>query len=546
MKMGSHASGGRLAHPPAWLFWSALILLGAASASIGAVPTHVYGHDVMLFVAMGWRTLNGQRCHLDYVSGWGPVLPVLAGVGLFLSKHVIEGIGYAISLFGFLVGACSYLLTSGRMSAWPRILVSLYLTLLCVAPFPLGLIPTGLSFAMIYNRMGYGLIGLVLLEAFQTSEGPGRGRSDALGGFSSGFIALTAFCLKASFGFVALGFIFLSLIISNRSKPRIAGLSAGAGAAFLLLLIYLRFHLAPMVRDLTMTAASRRQSFPWHFAATFALLHMGDLLLVVLLGFCVSWALAPSHPWWAAYRFTVLAVAVAGADFLLLLSNQQESGLPLSGVFGLMVLNIAVAHRAPVSDSTHRFETAWRIALACLALLPVVPRIAFDFAGTAWGFAQKRAPMHAASLARFDAPVLSPLLLYDAKPPASNGSVYVNYVNDGLNTLRRMERPGEKVTTLDMANPFPYALGQPPPLGGMSAISYNSSLSASDHPPPSLFFGNADLVMVPKRPANPLTEQGPIYDLYSRSLHDTFTVVAETDWWYVFRRKSPPPAAGAR
>jgi hypothetical protein len=53
--------------------------------------------------------------------------------------------------------------------------------------------------------------------------------------------------------------------------------------------------------------------------------------------------------------------------------------------------------------------------------------------------------------------------------PKSNGRIYTTYVNDGVALLRRATSPSQTVLTMDVANPFPYALDRPPALGGIAA-----------------------------------------------------------------------------
>ena len=51
----------------------ALAVICGVTAFIGIVPTRIYGHDVFVGLEGGWRVINGQRPHVDFVSAWGPV-----------------------------------------------------------------------------------------------------------------------------------------------------------------------------------------------------------------------------------------------------------------------------------------------------------------------------------------------------------------------------------------------------------------------------------------------------------------------------------------
>ena len=53
------------------VFFVGLALICGVTALIGAVPTRMYGHDVFITLENGWRVMNGQRPHLDFMSSWG-------------------------------------------------------------------------------------------------------------------------------------------------------------------------------------------------------------------------------------------------------------------------------------------------------------------------------------------------------------------------------------------------------------------------------------------------------------------------------------------
>jgi len=74
---------------------------------------------------------------------------------------------------------------------------------------------------------------------------------------------------------------------------------------------------------------------------------------------------------------------------------------------------------------------------------------------------------------------LRPLLLYDTGRllSRSNGPTYTTYVNDGVALLQRVTEPNEAILTMDAFNPFPYAMGRRPPLGGIAAMAYHYTLS---------------------------------------------------------------------
>ena len=127
----------------------------------------------------GWRILNGQRPQVDFSPGIGSLALLLVAGGLKLAHNSVHGIGYASALLGVVVGLWGYVLGRRRMGWIPAILVAMTLVLIGVAPYPLGWPPNMLSHAMSYNRYGYALLGLVMLEAFQRRAPDDRANSVA-------------------------------------------------------------------------------------------------------------------------------------------------------------------------------------------------------------------------------------------------------------------------------------------------------------------------------------------------------------------------------
>jgi hypothetical protein len=120
-----------------------------------------------------------------------------------------------------------------------------------------------------------------------------------------------------------------------------------------------------------------------------------------------------------------------------------------------------------------------------LGIILFINLFASDICGIAYGTWSKVRPAELAGVERFTEPRLAPLLLYDdplnpASP--SNGRAYVTYVNEGVALLRKCSGTGERILTMDVSNPFPFALNSTPPLGGMAVSSYNVAFSDSVRP----------------------------------------------------------------
>src|ERR1035441_3948809 len=89
---------------------------------------------------------------------------LIDAVGLRLAGLRPEGLGYATAIFGGLVSIWAYLVARRRVSPEAACVVGIYTLLLIAAPFSLGYGPLNFSHAMIYNRYGFALLGIIVLE----------------------------------------------------------------------------------------------------------------------------------------------------------------------------------------------------------------------------------------------------------------------------------------------------------------------------------------------------------------------------------------------
>ena len=212
--------------------------------------------------------------------------------------------------------------------------------------------------------------------------------------------------------------------------------------------------------------------------------------------------------------------------------------MPLTTIFSLVVVNKVVARNRTLQDpEADPARTSCRAALFAGGVFFLV-QFALEFSGLAYGALLKAWPSNLHSVARFTEPRLVPLLLYDGlSEPSSNGRQYVTYVNEGIYLLRKNTSVDETVLTMDMVNPFPYALGRRPAVGGIAAAAYRYTISDVYRPSDERYFGTADIVMVPKRPALPEVYFDGFYRIYEPGMRDRFRLVAESDMWYLYKRK---------
>ncbi len=522
-----------------WYFFPiCLTVICGTALFIGSVPTRVFGHDVFFLLENGWRVVNGQRPHIDFASPWGPVTFLITGLGLTLSGFTVDGIGYGNAIFALLIGIWSYRIVRDRLEHIPQILISLYLVGLVVAPYPLGWGVFHTSYAMVYNRYGYALLGLIMLESFETIGGQRREKEERIGGFSSGVAAGLALFLKITYFFVAALLIGGSVFLRELSRRRLMGMFAGFSLVTIAMLAYLGFDIQAVLRDWKMAAGARAGSVSFLELKWKIIWNTPYLVLIAWLGFRGSLAVEDSRPGRRNFQLLLFAFLVIAADILLIFSNQQRTQLPLATIFSIIVVNKVVGRNRTVQDpDTDPARTSCRMALFAGSVLFLVG-FALEFSGLTYGAMLKAWPSNIHSVARFTEPRLVPLLLYDGfSDPRSNGRQYVTYINEGIYLLRKNTSVDETVLTMDMVNPFPYALGHRPAVGGIAAAAYRYTISDMYRPSDERYFGTADVVMVPKRPALPAVYFDGFYRIYEPGLHDRFRLVAESNMWYLYKRK---------
>ncbi len=515
---------------------SGLTLICGCEALIGAVPTRIYGHDIFIYLGNGWRVLNGQRPHVDFTSPWGPVGFLISALGLALSHHSAVGIGYGNAIIAFIAGLWAFFLGRNRLRPSSRLLMSFFLAGVIASPYPPGLSPFSSSSAMIYNRYAYGLLGLILLESYQMVY-RNADKEDWVYGISTGAVLSLELFLKASYFFMGLGLIAVLAVLSGRiALRRLAGMLLGFSAVSLCLLAYLRFDVAAMVRDLRMAAGARAETLKF---PTWIILNHWPVLLGVLF-FCAAtvFLLNNRAPHWRGLRLYVLGAVCFFADVSLIRSNAQVDGFLVCAMFAILLLNEITEDQMSLPKLAALTERPTYAAAMALGALLLVPQLVSDLAGLTFGLWQKERPSNAAGMLRFTSPNLKPLLLYESDDnPPSEGRMFTTYVNEGVALLQKEARPEEKVLTMDVTNPFPYAMERATPRGGHAASTYNYNITDNYRPSDDWYFADADIVMVPKRPSQGDNHYLDFLRAYGPGLKDRYALAAETNLWWMYRRK---------
>ncbi len=504
-----------------------LLLVCLAVAIVGVPVLQDFGHDIFVSLDGGWRVLHGQRPGVDFYSQMGPAYYLLHATGLWLARGNARGLGYGSALATTLISFWAFSLLRSRMRPAPFFVACLFLALLAAAPFPLGFHFSLGAFCMKHNRYGYALTALVMLESFLPQDASTRKRY-LLGGFSTGLACALLLFLKISYGFVALTFAAVSLLLCPGARNRLAGMAAGFAAFSVPMMAYLRFDLASQVHQYQLLARVQGHRIGLPLVLSKLYEYRFEIGLVALMAAFVSLLPAVSLRRKITLLLTVTMAALAST--LLLLTNTQPYGLTLLSAAALLLLNeVTVA----IPEASVLPQAA---PLLAMGLLAVGFPMCVDAAGLAVAVEHKLLPGIPSYHFR-EAPLAS-ISFADCKEPCSsndNGQNLVRYTEEGIALVQKYSRPGESVQGMGMSNPFSFAMQRPPAHGGAVNLS-DTNVSPSAMPPKNLLIGDVALLLVPKFPATDRQTLAAILQSYPELLGSEYLRVAESPNWTLYRR----------
>jgi hypothetical protein len=512
-----------------------LVILGICLRT-GFVPVRSYIEDVIFFADNAWRVLWGQRPHVDYSSGLGPVTYLISALGMKVAGGNLNGLGYGNAFAGVAIGIWAYGLLVKRVSGVLAVAGAAMLCLLALAPVQLGESFRLSTIAMSYNRQGYALLGLLIIESFPLRpQEPVRGA----GAVSTGAVCAILLFLKANYFLVGLVLAAASLLWNGRlERRRIIGLAAGFTVVAVAFLAYLRFDLGAMLADLRMAADARTGAIsPAFVLQVFAENFPGFLILAALAAMTQMAGRARADGGWLArvlrFRPLALAIAVYIAGVLLLVTNCQLERLPLHELLALLFLDCILQFSW--------LDVRYAAVMTAVAAGLILGTQATDGLAVVNGLRLKLRPPRDFAYTVTRGGYTGAVFLDDYLENKSTGRPYAKFYNayltDGTDLLRQELHPGEKVTTMDTYNGFPFALGIEPPHGGMASATYQYLFSDRLHPTPDAFFGNADVVMYPKEHALTNAKWEGMVKYYIPEMERRYVPVAESAHWLMYRRR---------
>ena len=527
-----------------WLFLAALLVVCALQIALGALPTRIYGHDLFVLLDGAWRVASGQTPCVDFYSGLGVLVWDPLRWALALDGYRADAIGLARAFYTAVLGIWFLLLVRRDRARIPSLVLGFFFLIFISAARPLGEYPTWISHAMFYNRIGYALLFLIILEQlpvsrFQAADAPAPAaeRSGTLfwGGLSTGAALACTVLLKVSFVLPGVLLLASGLFSFGVRRKHLLGVLTGGLAAALGALAFLHFQPAAFLRE-TVALGHARQGMLFSQTVSVIVEEVGNLGFALAAGLVIAIACFRGRQTALKYMFATLVVV--GCDVFCRATNAMRGDLPLAAFWSLS--GAMLLFSLPARSETRQRLTFQR-AVAAMALFPItVPLFAKDLASSA-DAAYETAVLASQQQPHFDSARLrswTPLDWQGDDPDAknANGAPLIASTNDGIRLLQSLSGPNETVSSIAFDNPFSFALGRRPPEGGATWLNVSNNVSTSDPLPERSLIGRPDLLMVQHTTGEEAAEIQTILSLYPDLLAREYSLIGKSQYWSLYRR----------
>jgi hypothetical protein len=518
-----------------WPVASLVLALALLCALLLALPGQTvatrYLNDLFLILDHAYRVSWGQVLNQDFHTPLGPLASYVPALGYRLSGSLGAAmpLGMALLLLG-LAPAIAFVLAS-RLHPLLALSYGAFLILILAVPINLGEGVNALTFAKFYNRIGWVVLGTLLILHLRARQGPGSGSLDAA---CAAILTLVALYTKATYGVAALGFLAL-MLLDRRQRGWALGALGGIAVVVLAIEFVWRSsfgYLADLQMALAVSGALRGS---WGQILDHILVSLADYVLVTL--FAVL-ALRRSR----SLRDALFYLYCGIVGFLLINQNFQSWGIITLHAAAAVAAETILRHTdgAVVTPERERWTAAAGAKLLFLALvLPTIIHCTLAL-GLHTVAAANRAgdPVPFANLneVRF-----ANLWTWGDH---GGGLDQLKAVNDGAAALAGLTPRAERVAVLDLANPFSAALGLRPPRGDLPWVQWERTVGPAAASRAAGFLADVVVVLEPKQApdtdaARADKEGRSPTALFRPVLAAEFEVVRETDHWIVHRRIRP-------
>ena len=482
-----------------------LILVNIGSPPIKAMPW-----DVMITLDGGWRIINGQTPHVDFSSPLGPLFILLTAFGMKVAPPSSSSITYGSVLLFIILTPWAWFIGRSRLSSVNAFLFALFMGFLLVAPRALGDTIQNTSYAMLYNRQGFVLLSMLLVELFISPRASVRSKNLLLGGLSSGILlALLLFCKINYFGIGAVA-VLVSILLFRCPLMWFTTFASGFLFICIAMQAFFNINLLSLISDVNfasrvLSISHRLTRFGKIFLLAFPHIYLLFFALLVSSN-SISKNKSNKDGKFLQNKVLIIIPFVVLSGLLICTTNAQWTDIPLFFIAGLILLE-CLRREVKLSGDSISSISGLNYLWAVLIIIPFFcgSILLKDIESVAYSAAWNKFKLPTTSESqRFQSRTLYDLVVPENSDNGSSNenvrvaSEYPGIVNDGLVMLRKNMSTESRIFSMSFSNPFPFALELPPPRGDASWWHGGKSFNRNYFPDADQVFKNVDMVMVPK------------------------------------------------
>lgn len=462
--------------PNHWILLSflllAIVVFGSLRAFGGLHGLEVYTKDLFPVLDPAWRVYQHQHPYIDFYSPLGPFTYLPAALGLMLAHAAPEGVVYGQVALGVVAACWAFAMARVRIRFALAVLLAVYVLLLTIAPFDYGRFFYTLSPAMTYNRTGYALLTILVIEVVAVPSS--RTGSGWWGGLSTGTILAISLFLKVTYFFGGAFLVVALLGCRPQTRGRFAGFGLGFLGVCLAVCAYVRFDITAIFRDFRLMASAKHIG-AGRLVYTAVQMFSVEAVAGVLFALFGATILSSEGHRRQSRRFALVMASVLLTGAFLLFSNFQERGLPLNFAAALVLadeLFLGFRNQPGLKGRLRVLVMLWAVLLAAEPMAAEVAAITYG----AW-------QRHAGSAVALRAPGLVGI--------STTETDYASFVDEGLVLARQHRRPADRFVSLDFSDFFSYGLRAEPGTGGAGCLHYRTTFNDGAFVKPERLFGTA-------------------------------------------------------
>jgi len=509
-------------------------------------------HDNFVFLDGAYRMTLGYIPHTDFHTAIGFLNFALPALALLLTNNIGAAMPTASAMIVILFTPIAIYIISTRLRYWIAIPFYLYIILLMSTPFLVGGTPTEITYAMIYNRVSWALLSLLII--FYLPAFARKPAFDVIDGIACSVIIIFLIYMKVTYGLVALSIAALIMILSP-SRWR----SAAIAIAFLLIFVGaveiffgLSYNYFVDVKTIIQNRPALARGWGNAFVSGVKNVHYILPVIAAVFLLCLNHA--------NQIKISIFFGCIIVASILLFSTNSQESGLPtcialvavaadqifrynlqqndqknLILTFSIFLIFVIAVAR-PLTFSISAFTLNYIKSKSAVVSATTVDNTDIPyFVVEDWprgGWAQKmRLASEAVGAHNYDT-----LRKYVISRQPLFQSEYFDIIKGGLKILNTYFTDKDRVIVFDFANPYSFLLGWSPPTGDQTTHTYGIDTKEKVAIPADQLLHDTTVVMVPKTAIEPYARDGML-QFYGEYLRENFELVHQDQYWDVWKRK---------